>query len=286
MKRTALALPLLLVCAAATWSLHGRLDGYEAERKRQSEWAAPPNLTALKFGAIGYRHLVADMMWLAAIQYYGDEANRLDGHFKNLIPMLERVVGLDPQFEYMYRFGGVSGLGPKGEHLEAVNRLLEAGEVACPTSWRIPFLRGANCLQFDGSPECMADAFAKASALDGAPDWVTLLASRAMAGAQRTAEAYDMISRAYDETKNPKLRGQLEARLGLLRVRLTLEPLEAAVVRYRARAGDPEACPETLAGLLDETLLRLPRLENVTLRLADGCRPEVPGEVEGLEFYR
>ena len=286
MKRTAVSLPLLLVCAAATWSLHRRLDGIEQERERQVQWAAPPNLAVLKFGAIGYKHLVADMMWLAAIQYFGDSENVQDGHYKNLIPMLERVVGLDPKFEYMYRFGGVSGLGPNGENLEAVNRLLKSGETACPDSWRIPFLRGANCLQFDGGAECMADAFSKAAALPGAPDWVMLLASRAMAGAQRTAEAYDMISRAYDETKNAKLRGQLEARLGLLRVRLALEPLDAAVQRYRARAADPKACPDTIEGLLDEELKRLPRLEGATFRLAEGCRPEVPGQVEGLEFYR
>jgi tetratricopeptide (TPR) repeat protein len=90
--------------------------------------------------SLGYKQLVADLVWFSAVQYYGEYG--LGEHdlayFEGLIDL---VTELDPRFSFAYVFGALV----LSEDLEAFPRamdLLKRGMWHNPTSWRLPFEMG------------------------------------------------------------------------------------------------------------------------------------------------
>jgi hypothetical protein len=246
---------LLLPCTL--WA-HANLDQREATRRASNPWPEPPPVMALKISALGYSHFAADMMWLAAVQYYGAVRNRTDGHFRLLIPFLQRVTALDPKFEYAYRFGGIAAVGEDGSNLQAANELLLAGEKARPDVWRIPYIRASNCLQHGADRACMASGFAAAAKAPGSPEWLGLLASRHLQGSGGEAEAFDLLARLVENTQDEMLKLRVEARLADLKTGIDLSALGAALARYRRRLGEPKGCPRDWSELLDDILIQVP----------------------------
>jgi hypothetical protein len=257
---------------------HAELDVKEAERAANSPWPNPPATLAVKMSALGYSHFAADMMWLAAIQYYGTTRNERDGHFRLLVPFLERVVALDPLFEYAYRFGGVAAVGSKGENVERANALLLQGAKARPDIWRIPYIRASNCLQFTGDKVCMAQGFTAAARLPDSPPWMGLLASRYLSDETRPSEVFDLLARLAENTDDPMLRLRVEERLGDLQVVADLKAISAAIERFRQRREDRLSCPKELSELVDNDMTKVPHTPGgAPYELTADCEPKQPG---------
>ena len=278
---------ILMLLGGSTLSLHGHLDRLEAERTSQEGWAPPPSLMTVRVSSLGYEHMTADFMWLQALQYYGaHKQNKPDGFFRLLVPILHTVVGLDPAFEYAYRFGGVSAVGPKGENVHQANALLALGTEARRDSWRIPYLRASNCLQYTPKDTaCIADGFARASQIEGAPEWMDLVASRALANNREEGLARDLIYRALQKTSDPILRARLEDRLVALEVSDVLHQIDGAVTAWRNAGGS--GCPNGLAPLEAygvDSKLEPPAGGHYFLD--QECKAQSSSQVGGLELYR
>ncbi len=277
--RRLLPWPLLLaVLIPCTLWAHAGLDVREAQRAQQNPWPEPPPVLGVKMSALGYSHFAADMMWLAAIQYYGTPRTEYDGHFRLLVPFLERVVAMDPDFEYAYRFGGVAAVGSKGENVLLANQLLLRGQEARPDVWRIPYVRASNCLQFTGDKACMAEGFVAAARLPDSPPWLGLLASRYLRHEAREGEAFDLLARLVENTDDPMLKLRVEARLGDLQIAADLKALKQAIVRFRQRLNDAKACPSDLSELVDNALTQVPHSPTgAPYELTAQCEPKPPG---------
>ena len=284
MRTNRIWIALLAALIPCTLWAHADLDQRESIRSQQQPWPEPPPELALKISALGFRHFAADMMWLAAIQYFGAERNLSDGHFRLLVPFLERVVALDPLFDYAYRFGGVAAVGPRGENVDDANRLLERGHRARPDVWKIPYIRASNCLQHTGDKACMAEGFTAAAGLPESPPWLGLLASRHLKAESRDTEAFELLARLVENTDDPMLKLRVEERLGTLQTELDLKALGAALARYRERAADVEACPKDLSELIDNRLTQIPRSPSgAPYELDETCKPGPPGFAEILK---
>jgi tetratricopeptide (TPR) repeat protein len=107
-----------------------------------------PSAAFLRYASVGYNAMAADLMWIRATQYFGEELERrrearLAGTFKEseerykfLYPLLDRTVSLDPQFMDAYRFGGLL-LTVVRRPDEAI-ALYEKGYAANPDRWEMP----------------------------------------------------------------------------------------------------------------------------------------------------
>lgn len=79
--------------------------GYKAIQKvRVTTFPDPlvPTEPALELLSLGDRPLVADILWLSTIQYFG--SGNPYGKYAALAPMMDRVTRLDPKFEYPVEF--------------------------------------------------------------------------------------------------------------------------------------------------------------------------------------
>jgi len=98
-----------------------------------------PPATFLQYVSLGYRTMVADLMWIRAIQYFGKQLqipNREERQYTFFFPLLDLAVSLDPQFIDAYRLGGLL-LHVVRRNEEAI-ALYEKGYAANPDRWEMP----------------------------------------------------------------------------------------------------------------------------------------------------
>jgi hypothetical protein len=119
--------------------------------------------------SLGYREVVADAVWLSAVQYYGDfrKGNHDLRYFSGLIDI---VTTLDPHFTFAYLFGALVISEDVGAFEEGMN-ILKRGMSRNPTSWQLPFEIGFLNFVNRRDNALAARYFELASRLPGAPEY-------------------------------------------------------------------------------------------------------------------
>lgn len=79
----------------------------EAQRYEDLYYLPPP--TWLSLMSLGHREAFADMVWMKALVYVGDEF-REEGGMQNVFRYAEAMITLDPDFQRAYTWTGVAGL--------------------------------------------------------------------------------------------------------------------------------------------------------------------------------
>jgi hypothetical protein len=190
----------------------------------------PPAMRRL--ATFGYSKVLADFLWLDAVQYYGSRANAAV-QYGGLAARLEDVTDLDPGFEYAYQFAGQSvPYHDDASHLwyntNAAIKLLEKGNATGPTRWKIPWLLGFNLYTFRGDYVGAGRAMEQASKLPGAPAYLAAFAGRLMAQGADVNTAIFFTQEALLGAQDERSRSNLESRLKSLILQRDLDVLNAA----------------------------------------------------------
>ncbi|MBU6389809.1 hypothetical protein KGQ71_04840 [Patescibacteria group bacterium] len=104
-----LALVLVAACAGIQAEYDSSSTGFHTQEKQSVlDFSEPliPSVQALKFISLGDDSLMADMLWLQTIQYFG-QGNPY-GTYRSLGPLTDTITALDPKFEYPYEFALIS----------------------------------------------------------------------------------------------------------------------------------------------------------------------------------
>ncbi len=121
------------------------LEARGEARRLTEESLYIPSATFLRYASLGHQTMVADLMWIRTVQYFGEELERRrelnqprdsKERYKFLYPLLDLTVSLDPQFVRAYRFGGVL-LTVVKRYDEAI-ALYAKGYAANPDRWEMP----------------------------------------------------------------------------------------------------------------------------------------------------
>ncbi len=159
--------------------------------------------------SLGYREVVSDVIWLSAVQYYGDfrKGNHDLRYFHGLIDI---VTGLDPQFEFAFVFGALVVSEDAGAFDDGIE-ILKQGIAHNPTSWQLPF--EIAFLNFvNRRDQAMAGRyFELASKMPGAPEYTERFAAFARSRAGDTADSIRLWEEYRERTDNPLLK-ELAAR--------------------------------------------------------------------------
>jgi hypothetical protein len=100
--------------------------------------------------AMGFRKLTADLAWIQTILYYGtheegtdpEEGENGGGRYPLFLAYCQRVAQIDPNYKYVFYYGG-SALGWNLNRLDEAEELLKEGIKAHPKEWRFQqFLAG------------------------------------------------------------------------------------------------------------------------------------------------
>ncbi len=242
MLRLALLLVLLLTSVVGL-AVHQERD-LRLRRAQGSELVYLPPAWLAKHLTFGHRYLMADYAWLQALQYYGNEWNRLY-FYRDLGRYLDLSTDIDPAFTIAYRFGAASipfnSGGWTWHNVPQSNELIEKGLRHDPNDWQLWLQLGFNRGVIGTDYEGAAEAYRNAARSPGAPTWIPQLVTRLYATAGSMDRARMYAQQILASTDEPELRETMERRLWEIDLEEQLVKIDEALRRYRADHGEDPA---------------------------------------------
>lgn len=246
MRRGLAAAGLVVALGAGAHAARGRLDALSAAPPEGRALLYLPNGRYLKAASLGHAPLVADFVYLWAIQFYSDY-DRKD-RFRYVEHIFGRVIPeLDSRYLDPYWIGALI-LTVEARDLEGGLRILETGFRNNPQAWVLLYLAGWECSNA-GQPARAAEYFGRAAAVPGAPAQLRRLQAGMEAKAGDLEEALaTWRSLRDDPASDATTRGIADRQVRDLIVRGDVRALEGAVARFRERAGRvPRSLEELVA---------------------------------------
>lgn len=202
----------------------------------------------LKPLVLGYDVAVADILWLRAVQYVGEKKPSA-GTYKWLYPLADTITTLDPRFDMVYHTAGiVLSTYAKPQRLEESVAIFKKGVVNSPDTWRHPFYLSFIYWYYLEDYKAAAEYMAMAAAKPGHPVYTEKLAARLYAEAKDPNDGILFLSQVIENTRDEKVKKDLEGRLIELVTERDLLHLEDAVKAYKEKTGKrPAALPDLVA---------------------------------------
>ncbi len=239
-----------MICAIASgvYFAQRRIDRIRSPREAiVRELLYFPSGRFLTAVTVGYNNLAADLVWLRAIQYYG-EHRQTDLKFEYLGHIFEILTTLDPRFVGAYTFGSLL-LTDDAKEPERALELLDKGIRNNPDEWRIPFTKGFIYYVFLREYYKAGSYFKLSSRMEDAPDMTKRFASFSFQRGGDRVTAINLWTELYDRSRN-----EVE-RLTALRYAkgLLSEILDEKVLEFRDRF---ERYPVRLEELVEAGLVQ------------------------------
>ena len=211
------------------------LGQWQVVEKKMEHLMYLPDAQYLQLASMGYQELVADALWLQAIQVMGErKVSEEAGRW--LYRAFDIITTLDPKFVRVYEAGGLA-LTTLVVLPEESNQLLIKGVHHNPTEWRLPFYLGINYF-FELSDDAKAAEYmAQASRVPGSPPGLVPIAANMFASARSPQQAVEILATAYQNTTEENAKKLLELRLKIMLNERNLVMLEQAIHRYKSLQG-------------------------------------------------
>jgi tetratricopeptide (TPR) repeat protein len=209
-----------------------------------------PNGRYLKVASIGYAPLLADLIYLWSIQYYGMYDVRV--RYDLVEHIYVNVIGeLDPRYRDAYTLASLI-LIAEGKSPERAIRVLEAGMQRSPDDWLLPFEAGFIAFDSLRDYERAARFFETSAARPGAHPMARRFHAEMFnkMGDKRTS--YDKWRNIYETAEDDFVREIAFSHAHDLRIEIDLDDLRAAVWEYRERRG---SWPAALQAVVEEGIL-------------------------------
>ncbi len=207
------------------------MDQYLDTQTYEDIYYLPPPAW-LQVVSLGHRRALADLIWLRALVYFGDEfANR--GAVKHVFNYGDSMLALDPDFKRVYRWIGVAGVytptGSPPEFMERSIEVLRRGVERFPDDGGLAWDAGATImyellphlpkddpdrerLEADGNGYMMA-----AAQLGAGPPWLVLTNASSLRKLGEKDRELRHLEEMYAVIRDPKVKSQIELRLAQLR---------------------------------------------------------------------
>jgi tetratricopeptide (TPR) repeat protein len=248
-SRTLALLALALALATAKVAVGRRLDAQTV--LAPYDLAYVPSAAAARWVSLGHPTLAANLFWLRAVQYMGDERANQRG-WEKLFPVLDLVTDLDPRHGYAYQVGAniLAGAGLVDES----NRLLEKGTANVPDRYLLAYHRGVNAFLYAGDYALAGSWFERAARTPGAPLHTREAVMAMYVKGDQTDAAIRFLTHMIDASEDAESRKALEAQLQQAHLERIARRLDESVQAFRERfVRLPFAVEELrLAGFVDE----------------------------------
>ncbi len=194
-----------------------------------------PNGKHLKILSLGHANVLADGIYLWAIQYYSNyERKQRQRYVEHIFGNV--ITELDPRYVDAYWLGALIMI-VENHDLEAGLRLLEKGIARNPDQWMLPYLAAWEC--YHGKQYARAAGFfEQAAGIPGAPVVVRRMRAGMMTKVGSLREALALWQEIAADPASDSLSIVIAKRnVKELQARLDVEILQAAVERFRKENG-------------------------------------------------
>ena len=238
-KSQFISLIILILLAVSIPALQFHIDTNLPHPPKFEDMKYLPSGKFLKGMALSYDELLADLLWIKAIGYFGSHAVT-DKNYEWLYHILEITTDLDPRFQYPYEFGGVIFATEIGD-IDKSTQLLKKGMLFVPKDhwryWNFPFLIAFNYMFYKKDYKTAAQYLEMAAKLPGSPEYLPLLIARLYANANSSEVAITFLRQMIKNTESKNSRKQLEKRLKEVMVDRDIRKLENARDLFLTKEG-------------------------------------------------
>lgn len=242
---------LILALGLAAAGLLAAVDRERTDMGRAESLSYLPKGEYLKVAVLGYRQLVADLIWLQVVQAIGVRGQSAEGYLW-AYQATDTLTDLDPTFAYAYQAVGTV-LGVWGNRPHESVAILTKGIRHNPAQWELPFFLGYDYFYELHDAASAAVYFRRAAGLPGSPGYLPRLAARMTVAAGDPEAALEFLYRMSQQLQDERAKVALARRMADVTVERDLRLLEEAVRRYQAAYRRLPATLQDLvaAGILD-----------------------------------
>ncbi|MEZ4651147.1 MAG: hypothetical protein R3E97_20630 [Candidatus Eisenbacteria bacterium] len=198
------SLVLGLVLLAAGARLGRAVETALGETNDGAELVLFPRGELIRPFTFGKPEVAADLVWLRAIQYYGQHRGT-DRSYPYAETLFHSLTDLDPTFVNAYIFGALV-LHEQFGRLEPALALLDKGIEANPDSYWLPFERGFFLYVTHWDRDGAVAWLTRAAEMEGAPESFRRLAAFAAQQSGDQEVAIALWLEVYNGTDNPEIR--------------------------------------------------------------------------------
>ncbi len=235
---------------AGVGTLRGRaMEQFLETRTYEDIYYLPPP-EWLGVMSLGHRRALADLIWLRALIYFGEEFEH-QGAVRHVFNYGESMLSLDPDFQRVYRWVGVAGVyTPAGSPPEVIERaidVLRRGVARFPEDGELAWDAGATIiyellphldkddprrtqLLEEGNQHMMA-----AARLGAGPAWLVLTNATTLRKLGERDRELRHLEEMYAMVRDPTVKEQIEIRLALLRDQAYSEAFRSANEEFEQR---------------------------------------------------
>jgi tetratricopeptide (TPR) repeat protein len=160
-----LAIMLILTCGLLM-AFKIKTDNIKREKIPGASVIYLPKAKYLKYATFGYDEILADLIYIWAVQYYSNYS--IFNRFQYLDHIFEVIAELDPNYVDPYDIGAMIAVYEAKDMALAFN-ILDRGLEKNPDEWLFPFMAGHYAQRFIKDYKIAQDYYKKAMEIEGAP---------------------------------------------------------------------------------------------------------------------
>lgn len=202
---------------------------------RAEQLAYLPKGEYLRLATLGYRQVVADVIWLQAVQHIGAKRDTPLG-YRWTYHAVDVLTDLDPQFVAPYQAAGIFLGVLVGRHEESL-AILSKGIRHNPSVWQLPFLAGYISYYELCNSAAGGHYLQIAAQVPGAPAYLPRLAARMTVESGDPHAALEFLDRFSRAVTDTRVREALMQRMKEVVQEKDLHFLEESTRRYQGRYG-------------------------------------------------
>jgi tetratricopeptide (TPR) repeat protein len=209
--RTPILIFSLIGIIISMYSLQQRIDRIKLETRKIEDLKYLPSGKFIKPAALGFDELLADLLWIKAVTYFGGHY-LTDRQYNWLYHILDITTTLDPRSEYAYEFGGII-LSIEANQIKESVALLKKGIENHPGEWKLPFLLGFIHFYYLNDYKLAAHYIEKASLLPNRPSFLPGLAATLYTKAHTPELGIEFLTMVYNSTNDERVRKNIEKKI-------------------------------------------------------------------------
>jgi tetratricopeptide (TPR) repeat protein len=233
--RSVVLLLAALACGSLANSVGEKARTSRLAKSNPDELMYLPESHVLRAASLGYTNVVADFIWLRAIQYYG-EHRLTDRNYPQAERLFQSIYDLDPAFKGATRFGALI-LAQDAGNAKGALALLERAERDHPHAWEYPFDQGFIRQSISKEYAAASRDYTRASKKPGAPDLAARLAGLSATRLGDREAAREVWQQILADPPNELTRRIAERGLKNLAIEDTQDLLTEAMTKFRQKHG-------------------------------------------------
>ena len=193
-----------------------------------------PSGKYLKYATFGCSSLLADLVYLWAIQYYSDES--ITDRFQHLDHIFSIISELDSRYSDPYDVGALIAAYEAGD-LGLSLKILDKGLENIPDQWFFPYTAGHYAQFIKKDPALAQEYYKKAMAIKGAPDVIRRLYADAIFKAMDYERALQTWLEIFETAKEDRIKKIASNHIYQVKAAMDIQNIKQAIEKFKKRFG-------------------------------------------------